>query len=483
VDADNDGYLDLMVLSQLGTTNPRNYLYMNNGGTGFTDSPANFQSNAIGDSRAIANGDFNNDGRTDCAVLNSYGSMSFLWQNTGTTGNHIKLTLHGTISNRMAIGSWIEIHSGNNTYSHYTKCGENYLGQNSQHLIFGVGAATQIDSIKITYPSGIIDRYTSISVNQTLDLYEGETWTNEIAYNQALNFCAGDTVVLDAGNYSSYLWSNGYTGRYLSVTQSGNYWVDVTNQLGLNIPSDTLEVFVSNMPQISFNNNNISCNGLNNGSLSLNINNQTSNFTVNWSNGITAYSINNLAPGTYQYFYTDVFNCTVTDSISLTEPYPIVVNYQENPVTINGLGSLQFIVNGGTAPYQVSFNGNNYTNIINNLQAGNYSITVTDANGCSYVQNFTILDLTTEAINLRGSKISIYPNPLHQSVFYFESVIKIDNVRIYDCIGKLIPCTVNSESNSGIIHNTVQMESIYKGLMIVEVLQGDDVLRFKLLKI
>jgi hypothetical protein len=81
VDIDNDGFLDLMVVTQIGTNDPRNYLYMNQNGNGFVESPQNFQSNAIADSRGIANGDINNDGRTDCVVGNTVGYDSFLRHN------------------------------------------------------------------------------------------------------------------------------------------------------------------------------------------------------------------------------------------------------------------------------------------------------------------------------------------------------------------------------------------------------------------
>ncbi len=159
-DAENDTDLDLIVASDIATPNPRNYLYLNTGSQLFIEAPQNFQSTNYASSRSVAIGDIGNDGKTDIFVNNTDSFYSYLWENTGTNNNNfIKISLRGNLSNKMAIGSWIYVYAGNKKYTHYTFCGENYLGQSSQHHNFGLGANNIVDSVVIHFPSGIIDRY------------------------------------------------------------------------------------------------------------------------------------------------------------------------------------------------------------------------------------------------------------------------------------------------------------------------------------
>ena len=105
--------------------------------------------------------DFDNDGQVDVVIGNTTNDNSFLWQNTSMINNFIKISLKGSISNRMAIGSWIYVYAGGICYSYYTMCGENFLDQNSQHHhhLFGLAQHQIVDSVVIEFLSGNIDKY------------------------------------------------------------------------------------------------------------------------------------------------------------------------------------------------------------------------------------------------------------------------------------------------------------------------------------
>jgi hypothetical protein len=476
IDADNDGYLDLIVVSQIGSLDSRNYLYMSNNGLSFTDSPQNFQSNAIADSRAIANGDINNDGRTDCVVLNTFGYQSFIWQNTGTNGNFVKITLQGTISNKMAIGSWIEVYANGQCYSRYTFCGENYLGQNSQHYIFGLGQASIIDSVLINYLSGISDKYYNLGVNQSYDFTEGETLINQIVYSGALSFCNGDSVILDAGIYDSYLWNTGSNQRFLTVGSSGIYWVNVTNAQGLLIASDSIVVFAANQPQISINSSNISCFNQNDGQVILELVNQTNNYTILWNGGLSGDTISNLSEGMYTYQYSDVYGCTAQDSIYIEEPFDFNIQTLITDFTVNNLGSIQTTINGGTPPYTIYFNGNVSGNIIDSLQPGLYYFEVVDANLCSHIENFEILFITSESSLNETPFLEIYPNPLNTNIFSISSNLRLEHIQIFNGIGQCIEFVKNGDQIQIIDPNV-------KGMLYLIVEYNNEVKCFKLTRL
>ncbi|MCR9182993.1 MAG: FG-GAP-like repeat-containing protein [Flavobacteriaceae bacterium] len=177
LDADNDGFKDLHVVGEV--FNSPNFIssafYHNNGDGTFTiptdsgifDEESKSFSNAIGDS--------NNDGFPDIAVLNFSPSDNQLWENnTPQSNNWLKVKLQGTESNRQGIGSWIEIAVGGEQQYNYTLLGEGFLGQNSASEFFGIGDATAIDYVKVTWLSGIVDYIENPDINEQILIIEGE---------------------------------------------------------------------------------------------------------------------------------------------------------------------------------------------------------------------------------------------------------------------------------------------------------------------
>ncbi|WP_353778554.1 FG-GAP-like repeat-containing protein [Winogradskyella sp. 3972H.M.0a.05] len=183
-DADLDADLDLYVSGSLDGSNP-NYLsaaYFEN--QGVTSGTFTIPENAgfIGDngeSYSNALGDVNNDGLPEIVVSNSNYEDIFLWENQTTTNNNwLKIKLEGTTSNRQGVGSRIELGANYQTQYRYTLCGEGYLGQNSDYEFFGVADATNIDYIKVTWLSGIVDVLYDVSPNQVLEIKEGDNQLN-----------------------------------------------------------------------------------------------------------------------------------------------------------------------------------------------------------------------------------------------------------------------------------------------------------------
>jgi hypothetical protein len=176
LDADNDRSLDLYVSGMLDGTG--GYLpsafYHNNGSNVFS-IPHNIGfTNDTRESYANAIGDVDNDGLPDILVMNDTDN-NFVWKNTTTTSNNwLKIKLEGVSGNKDGIGNKIEVHAGGVSQYRYTICGEGYLGQNSLYEFIGLGGATNVDYVKITWKhSGQVETITNITPNQAITIQEG----------------------------------------------------------------------------------------------------------------------------------------------------------------------------------------------------------------------------------------------------------------------------------------------------------------------
>jgi len=178
-DADNDTDLDLYVSSMISNPDIGLFTYA------FYECQPDFSyiipidAGFINDqyaSFANAIGDFNNDGYTDFVVANQAPDNHSLWENLSESNNNwLKISLEGVTSNKMGIGSWIEVYANNKSMYRYKHCGESFLGQNSGVEIFGIGDANLIDYVKVTWLSGAVDILNNVTPNQNLTIVENST--------------------------------------------------------------------------------------------------------------------------------------------------------------------------------------------------------------------------------------------------------------------------------------------------------------------
>ncbi len=180
LDANNDGWQDLYVSGMLiGSDVISSELYINDKSGLFDVETDGFVGDTV---RSFTNaiGDWNNDGVADIIVNNSELFKSQLWSSSGGEKNWIKIGLQGVISNRDAIGTTVELFYENEYQFHYTHCGIGFMGQNSSNLLVGLGDISQIDSIKLLWPTGHIDIITDIPTNQKITIIEGQSTDGNI---------------------------------------------------------------------------------------------------------------------------------------------------------------------------------------------------------------------------------------------------------------------------------------------------------------
>lgn len=187
IDYDNDGWQDIVQINghvypeidsyHFGQTfkNPR-LVYQNLGNGKFKDVSA-----AMGpgiaehfSSRGAAFGDYDNDGGMDILVLNMNDTPSLLHNIGGNKQHWIKLKLIGTVCNRTAIGARVRVTTGRHTQMDEVHSGTSVMSQSDLRLHFGLGSATVVDLIEVTWPTTRkVERFTHIPADQILTVREG----------------------------------------------------------------------------------------------------------------------------------------------------------------------------------------------------------------------------------------------------------------------------------------------------------------------
>ncbi|MBI5217900.1 MAG: gliding motility-associated C-terminal domain-containing protein [Bacteroidia bacterium] len=208
-----------------------------------------------------------------------------------------------------------------------------------------------------------------------------------------LTFCTGSPTILDAGaGYSSYFWTTGSISQTTSVSAGGTYSVLVTNSYGC---SDTAAVNViqntNPAPNIT-------------GVLSFCVGNSstldagTGFSSYAWSTGATSQTIIVTTTGTYTVTITNANGCSGTDNVN-------VIVHPDPPPDITGnlsfcTGSSTSLSVGPFVSYQWSTGATSQT--ITVTSGGNYSVTITDVNGCSGSDAVTVTENANPSASIAG---------------------------------------------------------------------------------
>ncbi len=185
MDIDLDGDLDLFTANghlQAEIENTQEgisyrqqpHLFLNDGTGKFkdiaTDIPANAMSPLI--ARGIIYGDYDKDGDLDILMTENGGPIR-LWNNTlNNAPGYFRVAVEGSESNRNGLGTRVEIVSGGKKQVRYVKTGSSYLSQSEMAATFGLGNASGVDTLRVSWPSGKEELRTNLDANQEVLIVE-----------------------------------------------------------------------------------------------------------------------------------------------------------------------------------------------------------------------------------------------------------------------------------------------------------------------
>lgn len=209
---------------------------------------------------------------------------------------------------------------------------------------------------------------------------------------------SGEATALPTGGTPpyTYMWSTGANTQILTGIGAGTYGITVTDANGCTATSSAVTIQELPQIQIDFEESNISCSNQNIGAITANVSGGTPPFVYVWSNGMNIPTITNLAAGSYSLTVTDANNCQVSNTTTITQTPALAVSINVTPVSCNGgsNGTATAIVTGGTAPFTYTWSNSMNTASISGLLAGTYSLTVSDAMGCTGNATMTITQPT-----------------------------------------------------------------------------------------
>lgn len=204
----------------------------------------------------------------------------------------------------------------------------------------------------------------------------------------------------------TYLWSNGATSATINNLAPGTYNVVITDANGCTANKSVVIVqpaVISNILKVK----NVSCNGGNDASIEVTPTGGTAPFTYLWShNNATTSIVTGLVAGTYNVQVKDANNCIKTEQIVVTQPDILTGVITSKNVSCNGTftGEATINVTGGAAPYTYQWNNGITTAANNGLRPGTFSVTVTDANGCTINKSIVIAEPTVLTVSTRQTK-------------------------------------------------------------------------------
>ena len=158
-------------------------------------------------------------------------------------------------------------------------------------------------------------------------------------------------------------------------------------------------------PSLSLNNvdsDAILCNGDETGSISVSVTGGIGDVALDWSNGDSGVTIDDLGVGLYTVIATDENGCTDTLMVEVSGPeaIEIVIDSIINPTIDNDDGAAYVSISGGTGTYDVAWSDGSTVEDLVGVGSGIYTITVTDSNDCSETLDVSILDVSCETTDL-----------------------------------------------------------------------------------
>lgn len=274
----------------------------------------------------------------------------------------------------------------------------------------------------------------------------------------------------------SYNWSNGSTSQDISGVNAGTYNVTITDSKGCTF--NKIYTIVQPLKALAANAvvSNATCAGSSTGAIDVNVWGGTPSYVYSWTSGQSTQDVSGLTAGNYSLTVSDFKGCSMVLPFNITQPAALTGTMSASAVLCFGqpTGNVSISPNGGTTPYSYSWQNSttlfseNSPNLMG-IIADNYQVTITDNNGCQFVNTATVtqpalLTASTTATNVQcfgGSDGSVtltvgggtlpyaysWTNGLGNPVSTGQSLANV-TADVYTCVitdGNLCTLTISQE--------------------------------------
>ncbi len=162
----------LEIVDKMPITKVHNYMYRNNGDLTFTDESFNWGFEDKNLTNGAAYADFDNDGDLDL-VVNNINEPGALYQNNSEVfqqNNYLKIKLKGNKANQFGIGGKVKLSVDDMHYFQEMQPVRGFQSATGYELVFGLGKASKVDQIEVSWPDGSVSTLENQSVNQSLEI-------------------------------------------------------------------------------------------------------------------------------------------------------------------------------------------------------------------------------------------------------------------------------------------------------------------------
>lgn len=205
----------------------------------------------------------------------------------------------------------------------------------------------------------------------------------------------------------TFAWSNGQNTQTITGLAPGSYTVTVTDTKGCTIVRTVVVNAFNCALTVTVSHVNVSCAGGADGQATAVPAGATQPVSYAWSNGGSTATISNLAATTYTVSVTDGAGCVSSSMVTISEP-ALLTSLVESLVNVScpedKTGAAVVVPVGGTSPYQIDWPGGSGGQ---NLGVGTYTVSISDANGCSTTQVVTIASFDSIAPQITCPSISL----------------------------------------------------------------------------
>jgi outer membrane protein OmpA-like peptidoglycan-associated protein len=220
----------------------------------------------------------------------------------------------------------------------------------------------------------------------------------------------GDVTISITGGVTpyKYIWNNGAATRDIQDVPAGIYSLSVSdaNECVKSISATITEPpkLISSIDAVTH----ISCNGESSGAVNISASKGISPYSYQWSNGSTSQDLLNVIAGDYSVVIRENNGCESNLSVSITEPTLFVselVSVEHNQCYNDLKGSINISAAGGVTPYAFSWSNGIKTQNLKNVVANNYSVLVSDANGCNRTITAAIEEPTKLTLKIDSARM------------------------------------------------------------------------------